>query len=452
MAESVLAYFDTRFKKDANGKIVLSPTQAVETVLVDVINDAPTTAGLNNITSAALCLARAADHCRAACFLRQDEGRLSRRARGGSGARRQEGPQTGARREVCEPAEQLRESRSCMPIWPFRLYGLGKPGLEEAVAAYAHRLNHLDVGWGYDGNCAALLGLTDEAARILKVKCANSHPAYRWPATWGPNFDWLPDQDHGSNLLETTQFMLLQSDGDVIRLLPAWPKNWDVQFKLHAPHQTTVECVYRGGKIEQLRVEPESRRKDVVCSLAPLPCLKQLKETHERSRLWSVSPRRCRPVRGELLCPAEIHQALVVGDVLDDASRVVLVALADHRRMCVRSPSRTGLGRIAETADALRLPDGRGLRHRRHGLQRRDPLYRLLADLRHRHRPVGRARHVRHAAGQGNSRRNAAEAWGELADGRRGRRHARHRSVRRSPDDSRNATCRSRTPGPASFP
>ncbi len=143
--------------------------------------------------------------------------------------------------------------------------------MEEAVAAYTHRFNHLDVGWGYDGSCAAVLGMTDEAARILKVKAANSHPAYRWPATWGPNFDWLPDQDHGSNLLETTQLMLLQADGDTLRLLPAWPKNWDVHFKLHAPHRTTVECVYRNGRIEQLRVEPASRQKDVVCSLAKLP-------------------------------------------------------------------------------------------------------------------------------------------------------------------------------------
>ena len=50
MAESVLAYFDTRFKRDANGKIILSPTQAVETYQNDVVNDAPTVAGLIAIT------------------------------------------------------------------------------------------------------------------------------------------------------------------------------------------------------------------------------------------------------------------------------------------------------------------------------------------------------------------------------------------------------------------
>ena len=270
MAESVLAYFDTRFKKDDKGKIVLDPTQAVETVVVNVINDAPTTAGLNDISKRLCALPER--------LVSVEQRAFFTKMKAACPAVPVEEVEIGGKkvRELA-PAEKYAKQRSncenpeLYAVWPFRLYALGKPRLEEAIAAYTHRLNHLDVGWGYDGNCAALLGLTDEAARIIKVKCANANPAYRWPTTWGPNFDWLPDQNHGCNLLETTQLMLLQSDGDVIRLLPAWPKDWDVRFKLHAPHRTTVECVYRGGKIEELRVEPESRRKDVVCSLAPLP-------------------------------------------------------------------------------------------------------------------------------------------------------------------------------------
>jgi hypothetical protein len=255
MAVSVLQYFDSRFKRDEKGLLILDPTQAVETFWYDVVNDMPSVAGLNNIT-ARLCalpekLTTARDRAffgkmKAACpAVPVEQGRLA-------------------------PAQKYKNERSNVEnpelyaVWPFRLYGLGKPGLEEARAAYVHRANHQDNGWGYDGNCAALLGLTDEAARILQVKCANSHPAYRWPATWGPNFDWLPDQNHGGNLLNTTDLMLLQSDGDKIRLLPAWPKDWDVSFKLHAASNTTVECVYRGGKVEKLTVTPSSRASDVI--------------------------------------------------------------------------------------------------------------------------------------------------------------------------------------------
>jgi hypothetical protein len=60
--------------------------------------------------------------------------------------------------------------------------------------------------------------------------------------------------------------LLLAESGPTgrIRLLPTWPMDWDVSFKLRAPGKTVVEAVYRGGKIESLKVTPESPRKDVV--------------------------------------------------------------------------------------------------------------------------------------------------------------------------------------------
>ena len=81
---------------------------------------------------------------------------------------------------------------------------------------------------------------------------------------WGPNFDWIPDQDHGSNLLTTLQFMLLQSAGDKLFVCPAWPKGWNASFKLHAPRQTTVVGEVRDGKLTSLAVTPPSRAADVV--------------------------------------------------------------------------------------------------------------------------------------------------------------------------------------------
>lgn len=63
------------------------------------------------------------------------------------------------------------------------------------------------------------------------------------------------------------QEMLMQNVGDSILILPCWPKEWNVSFKLHAPKQTTVECTYNNGKIEKLSVFPESRRKDIIIAL-----------------------------------------------------------------------------------------------------------------------------------------------------------------------------------------
>jgi hypothetical protein len=65
--------------------------------------------------------------------------------------------------------------------------------------------------------------------------------------------------------------MLLQSEGDKLFLLPAWPADWNVDFKLHAPHQTTVEATVRDGRLVALKVTPASRRADLVVPPAFLP-------------------------------------------------------------------------------------------------------------------------------------------------------------------------------------
>ncbi len=140
---------------------------------------------------------------------------------------------------------------------------MGRPNLEAGIDTFRHRPEKASIGWQYDGQCAALVGLTGDAKKILLGKVRNSNPHFRFPAMWGPNYDWLPDQDHGSNIMLTLQQMVMASSGEKIFLLPAWPKDWNVEFKLHGPENTIVQGVYRDGKLEQLKVTPESRRKDV---------------------------------------------------------------------------------------------------------------------------------------------------------------------------------------------
>jgi hypothetical protein len=74
----------------------------------------------------------------------------------------------------------------------------------------------------------------------------------------------VPDQDHGGILLKAFQAMLMQTDGRKIYLMGAWPKEWDVDFKLHAPYNTTVSGTIRNATLKSLTVTPPSRRKDIV--------------------------------------------------------------------------------------------------------------------------------------------------------------------------------------------
>jgi hypothetical protein len=71
-----------------------------------------------------------------------------------------------------------------------------------------------------------------------------SHPGSRFPVFWGPNNDWLPDQDHGGGGMSALQYMLVQHQDQKVWLFPAWPKSWDVDFKIHLPGNRILEGSY----------------------------------------------------------------------------------------------------------------------------------------------------------------------------------------------------------------
>ncbi|WP_461101280.1 DUF5703 domain-containing protein [Spirosoma koreense] len=161
---------------------------------------------------------------------------------------------------------QNTEAPQLYPVYPWGLYGLGKPGLEVALNTWNYDTlvvkYRSHVGWRQHNIFAARLGLTDEATRLTTLKFANS--THRFPTFWGPGFDWTPDHNWGGSAMIGLQEMLMQTDGKTIRLLPAWPKTWNVSFKLHAPYNTTVEGRVVNGKVEHLTVSPPERASDVV--------------------------------------------------------------------------------------------------------------------------------------------------------------------------------------------
>ncbi|WP_231729748.1 DUF5703 domain-containing protein [Pedobacter sp. Leaf176] len=158
------------------------------------------------------------------------------------------------------------ESPQLYPVYPWGIYGIGKPGLDTAINTFKYDTDVLKfrshVGWKQDNIFAARLGLTAEAAKLTTAKLKDS--GRRFPAFWGPGFDWVPDHNWGGSGMIGLQEMLMQTDGKSIYLFPAWPKDWDVHFKLHAPYKTTVEGTLKDGKLVDLKVLPESRKADVI--------------------------------------------------------------------------------------------------------------------------------------------------------------------------------------------
>ena len=152
------------------------------------------------------------------------------------------------------------------PVFPWGIYGVGKPGLDTAINTWKYDTDAVKfrsyIGWKQDNIFAARLGLTEEAAKLTIQKLRDSER--RFPAFWGPGFDWTPDHNWGGSGMIGLQEMLLQTDGKKILLFPAWPRSWDVHFKLYAPYNTTVEAILKEGKLTMLQVIPEERRKDII--------------------------------------------------------------------------------------------------------------------------------------------------------------------------------------------
>lgn len=158
------------------------------------------------------------------------------------------------------------ETMQLYPVFPWRMYGVGRPNLDIARNTYLNDSLAIQfrshVGWKQDLIWAACLGLTDEARRLLELKMGDG--PHRFPAFWGPGFDWSPDHNWGGSGMIGMQEMLMQEAGNKIYLFPAWPREWDVHFKLHASDNTIVEAELQGGKVVNVKVTPQSRQQDIV--------------------------------------------------------------------------------------------------------------------------------------------------------------------------------------------
>lgn len=257
VAVEVTRFFDEHWSRDALGKIRFSPAMALETYHV-AVNPAPEIAGLRAVLPRLLNLpTNAVDEAQRARWRRTlaDLPELPTGERQGQ--------------KVLTPAAEFSqkansENPELYAIFPYRLFGVGRPELDLARRTFAARVHQATGGWQQDAIQAALLGLGDEAARMITENFSRKNPQCRFPAFWGPNFDWTPDQDHGGVAMTALQHMLLQSVDGKLHLLPAWPKRWNVSFKLHAAGETTIEAEFRDGKLLRHEVQPARRANDLV--------------------------------------------------------------------------------------------------------------------------------------------------------------------------------------------
>ena len=265
-ARQITSFYDQRYGRDEKGKLIIHPGNALEEVWA-CTNPAPEIAGLQYILPQLLEIAASPEDKECYARLLKAVPDLPR-AVSDEGREYLLPAETGKRRSNCEKPE-------CYALFPYRLFGVGLPGLE--LARETFRLSPKSMkgqprsnGWVQDPIFAACVGDVDGAAQMLVARSKLFDKDSRFPAFWGPNFDWTPDQDHGGVNMIALQQMLMQTEpsSQKIHLCPAWPKAWDCSFKLHAPRQTVVQGKVRNGRVVDLVVTPEARMQDIVIHLS----------------------------------------------------------------------------------------------------------------------------------------------------------------------------------------
>ncbi len=158
------------------------------------------------------------------------------------------------------------EEPQLYPVYPWGIYGIGKPNLDLALNVWNYDPDCQEfrshVGWKQDAIFAARLGLTNQADSLMILKMQDAET--RFPAFWGPGFDWTPDHNWGGSGMIAIQEMLVQEVNEKIYLLPAWNKNIDVHFKLNLSGSTIIELELEKGKVKNIKVSPKHRKKDII--------------------------------------------------------------------------------------------------------------------------------------------------------------------------------------------
>ena len=257
-AREVLLFFDKHYPRDAGGKVRLDPAMVLETWWI-AVNPAPDVAGLQFCLDELLAMKAGSPTDQAAwrrfraeippIHLRDIEGR-----------------------KAIAPAREWKlrrnsENGELYPVFPFRCFGLGLGTKDIAAWTMKHRMlknafgyrcwTQDQIHWAYAGNAA-------EAGDGLVHRYRSASTECRFPMYGRSGPDSCPDFDHFGAGSTALQRMLAQEAKGKILLLPAWPADWDVDFKLHLEKNTVIRGKVVGGTLTDWTVQPASRKADVV--------------------------------------------------------------------------------------------------------------------------------------------------------------------------------------------
>lgn len=261
MASAGVQFYLEHFGRDEKGRLLLDPCNSIEQFW-KAKNPAPDIAGLRAVSERMLKLKGGILPASARAPFEEVLKILPPLPEGERNGKTllfpYEGPQT------MKPRNS--ENPELYAVYPFRLFGIGKPGYKKALDTFNGRVHRHMGCWAQDPVQAAMLGLAD-TAKTYVAACfspGNREKDLKFPAFWRRSHDYAPDQDNGGNGEHGLQRMIMHPDGRKLYMLPAFPANWSASFRLAAPGKTVVTGKIKNGAISEIRTLPESRRADIV--------------------------------------------------------------------------------------------------------------------------------------------------------------------------------------------
>ncbi len=140
------------------------------------------------------------------------------------------------------------------PVWPYDLIGDTSPLFELARRTYLHRPFPANQDWSFDPIVAARLGMPDEVRSTL-IKLTETYQTFiNGYANWGGNTGEFYIEQQGV-VAAALQEALVQDYDGVIRINPAFPKEWDVDGQVAVRGKTKVDVWLRDGAVQAVNIE-----------------------------------------------------------------------------------------------------------------------------------------------------------------------------------------------------
>lgn len=130
------------------------------------------------------------------------------------------------------------------PVWPYDLIGDSGPLHALGVRTWLQRPNKFENDWSYDPIDAARLGLADEMKTAL-VRLTDKYQHYPsgFARFTGPEFY----VEQIGVVAAALQESLVQDFDGLIRIAPAWPKDWNADATVYIRQRSKVDLQVRDG-------------------------------------------------------------------------------------------------------------------------------------------------------------------------------------------------------------